>query len=343
MNFLDQPRELIISEQLVRLPIKDLLTSCRVNPLFDQLCQDPDLWLARIRNDYPGVNWHAIENPREFYLRQVLFGGQIYVHLIDYGIDTPDDRYMENLSVQTSLMSRRTIAYDDLFVDAKKTADTLLNVYYPDGSRKYLIIYSRPSTNSEGPALTPIAYQDEISTQLMPGPAQKITLVDILFLYPGSNYLDFLAEIRENQDKLLSIQPKTITNLGGYIAADVRQYQARISTLLQQLDKSNKLMRILIEYHRRANTLFYQQELDFAERLSEKLFESRVRVPMSPPFSSSPPLSSSRPPMSSSSLSPRPFMSSSSSSRPPMSSSSSRPPISSSSSRSRVIAPFDEY
>ena len=257
MEFFDQPRDAIINEELVNLPIADLLNACQVNPLFDQLCQDRDLWLARIRNEYPEVDWHVIKNPREFYLKQALFGGQIYIHNVIYSGGTTkfaeNDGYDIIPEARTLMVTPKIVPYNDLFTYIREIAEA----NKPAG-KEYFIIYSRPSTDfnsiSGRPELTQIAYQVKDHITILPGPAQKITLVDILYLLPDSRYLKYPKDIQYIRELINQGQPVMFNN---------RIYN--VDDLMSLLNNSLHFLGIhlndlLVGYHANVNTAFYQNE-----------------------------------------------------------------------------------
>ena len=252
MDFFDQPRDVIINEELVNLPIADLLNACQVNPLFDQLCKDPDLWRARIRKEFPEINRYDIKNPREFYLKQAFFGGQIYIHDIIY----PEGfiEYRQTITVPllpagTSMIPSELIPYNALFVRAKEIAEK----YKPAG-KEYLIVYSRPASNVDKPELTYLVFQDKDDIDLEPGPPQKITLIDILYLLPRSHLLLMFNNMLAYKQELNQAQN---TGAGPY----------RIKRFEDNIKRTNHAMKgelsVLLKYHQEANTRFYQNELNY--------------------------------------------------------------------------------
>lgn len=249
-QFVDQPRDVIINHELIHLPIKDLLISCQTNPLFDQLCKDPDLWRARIRNDYPEVNLRDIKDPRAFYLKQLMFGGQIYIHDIIYpqGLDKYDQTITNpELPAGTSMIPYEIIPYNDLFTRVKEIAER----YKPAGN-EYFIVYSRPTANVNKPGLTYLAFQDENDIELELGPAQKITLVDILYLLPGS----LLLRMFNN----LLVRKYEIEQNPGLAPHRIRRLEGEIKHINHVIEGE---LSVLLKYHSTANTRFYQTELNY--------------------------------------------------------------------------------
>lgn len=253
MEFFDQPRDVIINEELVNLPIADLLNACQVNPLFDQLCKDPDLWRARIRHDYPEVDQRVIKNPREFYLKQALFGGQIYIHRVIYSgglTDYSDTTWLDIIPEAETLMVTPTVVpYDDLFAYAREIAEQ-----NKPADKEYFIVYSRPTAKVHRPELTQIAYQSKDHIELLPGPAQKITLVNIMYLLPDSKYLLNLDPLKEIKGFVDRGQPAMVNQ----VFYSVDDLELTVSNMLSTTNFG--LNNTLMNYHANANTLFYQSE-----------------------------------------------------------------------------------
>lgn len=156
MSFLEQPPDIITYEYLINLPVDELLSMCQVNTDINTLCQQDAVWRSRISKEFPNIAVKDIDNPRSWYLRQVLFGGEVYLH------DTVTEK-----------AEYETIVYQDLFESMKATAEK----YKPKG-REYVIIYS---TFTDVYNIVAIQLQDWIIIQ--PGPSQKINLVDIVYVH----------------------------------------------------------------------------------------------------------------------------------------------------------------
>lgn len=268
-SLLEQPRELIVNEQLVRLPIEDLIATCKSNPQLNRICQGKDVWIARIQAEYPELNIRDIENPREFYLRQSLFGGQIYFHYTD-GDKTTDIKELQP----------ETIAYDKLFARVQYIAESLL----PQG-KDYYIVYSRPGSQPDFsqfdraieliPRLDVIAYQTRDNVYIEPGPALKITLVDIIYVEPNSSTLQVINQIR----KLKDIPDP---GRGQNVIIDGAQVSRMVwFKLIRALERELRLISYdIIDIHKTFNTPFYQRELDF---LQEK---TAIKNPIIPSINS---------------------------------------------------------
>lgn len=153
MSFLEQPSDVIIYEYLVDLPINELLSICQVSVDINTLCHQNVLWETRIAKEFPDVNITNIENPRSWYLRQVLFGGEVYLH-----------------DETTQKAEYETIVYQDLFGQMEATAKK-----YQPPNKEYIIVYSADK-------LDIIAIQTKDWTIIQPGPTRKITLVDIIYV-----------------------------------------------------------------------------------------------------------------------------------------------------------------
>lgn len=283
-SFLEQPRELVTNEQLVRLSIQDLLTTCKTDPQLNRICQGKDIWIARIRNEFPEVDVRDIDNPREFYLRQVLFGGQIYVHIVDYvsymqqqrlvpaGLEEWRNILLSDAHAQTTNIPTEVIPYETLFTKIQELAETIkqtsLVPYLQEiapiigqDSLDYLIVYSRPSANVDRPTLTPIAYQDKDHIELVPGPPQKITLVDILFILPGTRAFLSLRVLKRFRDALDMITPANPIVIVNGIQADAHLL---VDQIHEGFKEFNKDVRVAVSrFHREANTQFYQREVNF--------------------------------------------------------------------------------
>lgn len=221
MDFFDQPRDVIFNQELVDLPIKDLLNACQTNPLFDQLCKDPDLWRVRIKHDYPEVSLVGIKNPREFYLKQVLFGGKIYVH-----------NHVDDINE----IPYEVIVYDDLFQRVKEIAEQKKPHYLPE----YIIVYSRPRDNIKSIDIDIIAFQNKDHIEIIPGPAKKILLVDIFYIQKGDTFEYYMRSI------------KYARSPGG--AAVIGNAEIYIDPFIGTSKRS------ILQSHSYLNTAFYQQE-----------------------------------------------------------------------------------
>lgn len=186
MNFfLDQPEELISYEQLVHVPIDDLLRDCTLSAQIARICRDDNFWYAKIKLDYPEVDIRNVTDPRAFYLRQSTFGGQIYV------FDANNFRF--------DTIDREIIPYDELFNRVNKIAQDFTVIgsrkMYEDSvlGKKYLIIYSAPSTTYQGISYETIACQNKKHVILIPGPARKITLINIIIYDLKEKFIDARA------------------------------------------------------------------------------------------------------------------------------------------------------
>lgn len=231
MSFLSQPPDIITYEYLVNLPVAELLSICQVNESITTLCQQRDIWIARIKKEFPEVDVTNIENHRSWYLRQVLFGGKIYTHNI----------YINHHNqATTQQIPFGIIVYDDLF---QRVQDIAEQFKPPD--RNYLIIYSRPKDSKEL-SLEPIAYQTANSVTLAEGPHQKILLVDIIYTFRGETFNSYIQSL-DNNNKALS---------------EVNQlYNVPILFYIQDtLDRLKSSLESIVQFHKNTKTAFYKQE-----------------------------------------------------------------------------------
>lgn len=266
-SFLAQPQELIINEQLIQLPIEDLLAACSSTPQLNTLCQNKALWQARIRAEYPELDVRDIEDPREFYLRQTLFGGQIYVH------HTRKDQieYIEHIPTGT-------IAYDRLFERIKEIAERLK----PKG-KDYYIMYSRVKEYKDLDyfaisniktydtrdilRLDPIAHQTANTVYIEPGPALKIMIVDIVYTEPSNEIIKAIDQYKVVTD----IYPSTrgaIVQIGNKLltrkqaAHLVREYRSTIKFIVYRIE----------EFHIKENSSLYRREVEYVTKLTEEKY-----------------------------------------------------------------------
>lgn len=242
MNFLDQTQDIIINEELVQVPIDKLLLTCQSHPRLNKICQGRELWIARIKREFPEVDITQIQDPRAFYLRQSTFGGEIYIHANDSSLLFPSG----------------VIPYNDLFVRTLEIARQPDYLPY-----NYVIVYSSPARNIDTPALNIIAVQDKEGVEIFPGPAQKITLVDIFILTKtqfGPSNLDNIRDIRKSINALIATgQPQVV------IQQQIEDYERSITLEISRLTLS--LSRAIIELHKKNNTAFYRRELHYIRKL----------------------------------------------------------------------------
>lgn len=244
MNFLDQPQELIINEELVQVPIDRLMLACRANPQLNKICQGRELWITRIKREFPEVDTSQIQDPRAFYLRQSTFGGEIYVHYPD----------------RVEQLQQELIPYEDLFIRVKEIAESLK----PE-DKDYYIVYSRPGNYADEygshefiyMTINGIAYQTKSSVNIRPGPAMKITLVDIFYVDMNSEVIDAINTDMLLRDIDLGAIPRGQTVMVGDKQLGRRDLQnmfRRVDMILRSLDRS------VLGSHEASNTAFYQRE-----------------------------------------------------------------------------------
>lgn len=88
------------------------MTMCESSVALNNLCQQRDIWVARIKREFPEIDTRDVNDPRSWYLRQVLFGGEIYIH------NVTDDNHLKTEKVKYEL-----IEYNQLFERTKEIAE----------------------------------------------------------------------------------------------------------------------------------------------------------------------------------------------------------------------------
>lgn len=147
MSLLDQPEELLI-EQISQLRASDLWNICRTSREFESICRSPQLWINKIRKDYPEVDLRQIYDPRSYYFSRALFTGEIFLDFIRQPDQVVDEDQVISLG-------------------------EMLSEQLPEPA---LVVYS----NSYGNQINLVGYSVNGKLVLGPGPQRRINRIDIL-------------------------------------------------------------------------------------------------------------------------------------------------------------------
>lgn len=194
------PGELII-EQLLKLPIQDILRQCQISRKFRDICNDDYLWLQLLRRDYPTADPGRVMPPETY--RQFYFENSIQLPIY-YNM-----RYIKTQVFVTD----PDLIFDQLTREAQQITQNDYIIILTDEQNSMLSFITR---SGEYPSYNQLYYEDVavikkvyiFDTQYnFPEIAKIIQQADNLITQPG-----LAAQFRDIRNEIIV----WIMSLGGF-------------------------------------------------------------------------------------------------------------------------------